>query len=210
MIQIKPRMQPSTAYFPRPRRHKPPQTQWGCVGFLARCLFAVIHFSYHFLILLALLVGLALFWLPIISEYKGAIEAEISDYLGSPVTIGNIIIKRENNKAHWTLKNIQLYDQHGEKTLMRLNELHFSLDHIESLRTTRFQPEKVTVKGGYLTIIQAPNGSVRVDGLKLPPPGFNSGAGRNSGLILDLQAINIHWINKKTNKALHFENNHLH
>lgn len=202
--------QTSTYLNPVNRRKKTHyREQFGCIGFLARCLFGVLHFTYHVMILMILLIGLALFWLPIIGEYKEAIEEEISDYLGSPVTIGKILFKAEKNKPHWIFKNIQLHDQQGKKTLIRLNEFSFSLDHIESLRTIRFQPEKVTAKGGYLTVVQARNGDLRVDGLKLPLPGFNSGAGRNTGLILDLQDIDLHWINEKNKKALAFNHNHL-
>jgi len=202
--------QTSTYLNPVNRRKKEhDREQFGCIGFLARCLFGVLHFTYHVIILIILLLVLALFWLPIIGEFKGAIEEEISDYLGSPVTIGKILFKTEKNKSHWVFKNIQLHDQQGKKALMRLNEFSFSLDHIESLRTVRFQPEKVSAKGGHLTLIQAPNGDLRVDGLKLPLPGFNSGAGRNTALILDLQAIDVHWINEKNKKSLAFNHNHL-
>lgn len=179
-------------------------------GFIFGILFNILHFFYHLFVLSVVVIGLSMFWLPIIAEYKYAIELEISDYLGAPVSIEAVLFDPQHNKPYWILKNIRLKDPSARITLMHLDELSLSLDPIESLRTIRFQPDKITAKGGYFSVVQDEEGVFRVDGLKLPLRGFNSGAGRNTGLVFDFQDVDINWLNEKTYQQLIFANTRLH
>jgi uncharacterized protein (TIGR02099 family) len=178
-------------------------------GFVFHIAFSVLHFFYHLFILAIVIIGLSNFWLPLIAEFKYAIEQEVSSYLDAPVSFEKVLFNRDREDPQWTFKNIRLQDKSKKDTLIELEKLTVSLDLIESLRTIRLQPEKVTGTGGYFSVIQDEQGVFRVDGLKLPLKGFNSGAGRNTALELDLSGVDIHWLNEKDKRQLDFKNTQL-
>jgi uncharacterized protein (TIGR02099 family) len=178
-------------------------------GFVFQIAFNILHFFYHLFILAIIIIGLSNFWLPLIAEFKYAIEQEASSYLDAPVSFEEVLFNSDTEDPQWLFKNIRLQDKDKEKTLIELEKLTVSLDLIESLRTIRLQPDKVIGDGGHFSVIQDKQGVFRVDGLKLPLKGFNSGAGRNTALELDLAGVDIHWINEESNRRIDFNDTRL-
>ena len=83
------------------------------------------------LILLAVFTLVARFGLPFVSDYKSSIEARVSDYLQSPVVIGELDMRWTGLGPILSAENVSVIE--SEQRQVTVDELLIDLDVLRSL-----------------------------------------------------------------------------
>lgn len=174
-------------------------------GFVVRLTYLLLTFFFHLAIFLVALVGLANYWLPMVGDYKGLLEKELSDFVGNQISIGNIRVDRNSESPRWIMEDLQLTEPSGQAPI-RIQQLELSLDVRESLRTLRLQPAEIWMKGVEFTLHQdTPEGMPQVQGLHFPLPGQKNTAldiERQSPIRIDINGGNVQWVDTTNHRSM--------
>lgn len=173
-------------------------------GFIIRLTYLLLTFFFHLAIFLVALVGLANFWLPMVDDYKGILEKELSDFVGNRISIGSIRVDRDSEDPRWIMENLQLTEASGQSPI-HIQKLALTLDLRESLRTLRLQPADVQLEGVEFVLRQDSEGLPIVEGLQFPLPGQKNSAlniERKSPIRVDINGGFVHWMDTVNNRTL--------
>ncbi len=173
-------------------------------GLVARLLCFTLTLFFHVTVGLVALIGLANFSFPLVNDYKGLIEKEISTFLGNAVTIGNIRVDRTSAIPRWLVSDLQLAESSGDVPI-HIQQVALILDWYESLRTLRLQPADIEVQGAEFTLRQAKNALPDVQGLKFPLPGLKNTVlktERKSPIRVAVKQSFVHWMDIANRRTL--------
>ena len=173
-------------------------------GFVVRLTYLLLTFFFHLAIFLVALVGLAHYWFPMVDDYKGILEKELSDFVGNQVSIGQIRVDRDSEEPHWIIENLQLTEPDGYSPI-QIQQLTLSLDWQESLRTLRLQPGEVQLEGVEFVLRQRPDELPEVRGLSFPLPGQKNTAldiERKSPIRVSINGGYVHWEDDASSRSL--------
>lgn len=173
-------------------------------GFVVRLTYLLLTFFFHLAIFLVALVGLANFWLPMVDDYKGILEKELSDFVGNQISIGSIRVDRDSEDPRWIMENLQLTEPSGQSPI-HIQQLALTLDLRESLRTLRLQPAEIQLEGVEFVLRQEAEGLPTVEGLQFPLPGQKNSAlniERKSPIRVDINGGYVHWMDTVNNRTL--------
>ena len=123
------------------------------------------------LILLAVFTLVARFGLPLVSDYKSNIEARVSDYLQSPVVIGELDVRWTGLGPILSAENVSVIE--SEQRQVTVDELLIDVDVLRSL--TRGTPviNEMTLVGTDLAIETTREGEVLMHGMETVPGRFS-------------------------------------
>jgi len=116
--------------------------------------------------------------LPDIGEYRGEIEAWVSNYMGYPVVIHSINATWHGWTPHLELTNIDLLNKAGTQPITHFKSAQISINPIATILKRQFIPKRLMVSGFNLSIALLSNGAIYVEGIKLENPEINQ-ANRN-------------------------------
>lgn len=165
-------------------------------GFVLRLTYLLLTLFFHLAIFLVALVGLANFWLPMVEDYKGLLEKELSDFVGNRVSIGQIRVDRDSQDPRWILEDLQLIEP-SDQSPIHIQQLALTLDWRESLRTLRLQPADIELEGVEFTLRQEADALPTVQGLSFPLPGQKNTAlniERQSPIRISINGGSVHWM----------------
>lgn len=171
---------------------------------LVRLIYSLLTSFFHIAIFLVALVGLANFWLPLVDDYKGILEQEISGFLGNQVTIGSIEVDRNSESPRWIVHDLQLAEPSGEVPI-HIQQLALGIDWEESLRTLRLQPADVQLEGVEFILRQTAQGLPDVQGLTFPLPGQKNTAlnvERQSPIRVTINGGYVNWMDTTNHRTL--------
>ena len=129
---------------------------------------ATRHLIFWSLILIALgMSGLRLF-LSKADSYKSQLSERVSEYVGTPVTIGHIRARMRGFSPELVLSDIDVSPQFSSaKSDIELKEIRLGLDLLDTLISgDPMSTSWVTLVGVKLSIIRKPDGSFAIAGLK--------------------------------------------
>ncbi|UOG91430.1 MAG: hypothetical protein L3K52_14690 [Candidatus Thiothrix sulfatifontis] len=173
-------------------------------GFVLRLTYLLLTFFFHWAILLVALVGLAHLWLPMVDDYKGILEQELSSFVGNPISIGQIRVDRDSEALRWVLEDLQLTDASGQSPI-QIRQLSLTVDWRESLRTLRLQPADIVLEGVEFILRQEANALPEVQGLRFPLPGQKNTAlniERQSPIRISINSGFVHWMDATNHRTL--------
>lgn len=171
---------------------------------IARLLCLTLTLCLHIIIGLVALIGLVNFGFPLVNDYKGLIEKEISAFLGNTVTIGAIRADRNSETPRWIVSDLQLTDPSGNIPI-HIQQLTLTLDWQESLRTLRLQPADINVQGMEFILRQEKNALPTIQGLKFPLPGLKNTAlniERKTPIRINIEHSFVHWMDISNHRTL--------
>lgn len=174
-------------------------------GFVLRLTYLLLTFLFHWAIVLVALVGLAHLWLPMVDDYKGILEHELSRFVGNSISIGQIRVDHDSEELRWVLDNLQLTDDTSGQSPIQIRQLSLSVDWRESLRTLRLQPADIVLEGVEFVLRQEANSLPEVQGLRFPLPGQKNTAlniERQSPIRISINSGFVHWMDVTNRRAL--------
>jgi hypothetical protein len=140
-------------------------------GFVLRLTYLLLTFLFSFgLFFWWRWWGLAQLWLPLVDDYKGILEEELSSFIGNPISIGQIRVDSDGDDMLWVLENLQLTERSGQSPI-QIRQLALTVDWRESLRTLRLQPAEIRLEGVEFILRQQANALPDIQGLTFPLPG---------------------------------------
>jgi uncharacterized protein (TIGR02099 family) len=107
--------------------------------------------------------------LPFASDYRVEAERRVSDYLGQPVHINRLEARLEVLSPTLVLKDVQLFDKSGRRSIARFSEIRVGVALLDSLLAGAPVMERMEVVGSNLTVERLKDGSFRVRGLARDP-----------------------------------------
>lgn len=173
-------------------------------GFVLRLTYLLLTFLFDWAIFLVALVGLAHLWLPMIDDYKGILEQELSSFVGNQISIGQIRVDHDSEEWRWVLENLQLTEASGQAPI-QIRQLSLTVDWRESLRTLRLQPADIVLEGVEFILRQEANALPDVQGLHFPLPGQKNTAlniERQSPIRVSINSGFVHWMDVTNHRAL--------
>lgn len=173
-------------------------------GFVLRLTYLLLTWFFHAAIFAVALVGLANFWMPLLADYKGVLEKELSGFVGNSVSIGEIRVDRDSETPRWILSNLHLTEDSGYAPI-HIEQLALSLDWRESLRTLRLQPADIELRGVEFILRQQGDALPDVQGLSFPLPGQKNTAlnvERQSALRISINGGFVHWMDATNHRTL--------
>ncbi|WML90873.1 DUF3971 domain-containing protein [Thiothrix lacustris] len=173
-------------------------------GFVLRLTYLLLTFFFHWAIFLVALVGLAQLWLPMVNDYKGILEAELSGFVGNQINIGQIRVDSDGDDLLWVIDNLQLTEPSGESPIF-IRQLALTLDWRESLRTLRLQPAEVKLEGVEFILRQSANELPDIQGLRFPLPGQKNtvlNIERQSPIRISINSGFVHWMDVVNHRTL--------
>ncbi|MDQ5770405.1 YhdP family phospholipid transporter [Thiothrix subterranea] len=174
-------------------------------GFVLRLTYLLLTFLFHWAIFLVALVGLAHLWLPMVDDYKGILEQELSSFVGNPISIGQIRVDHDSEDLRWVLENLQLTDDTSGQSPIQIRQLSLTVDWRESLRTLRLQPADIVLEGVEFILRQEANALPEVQGLRFPLPGQKNTAlniERQSPIRISINSGFVHWMDVTNHRTL--------
>jgi uncharacterized protein (TIGR02099 family) len=173
-------------------------------GFVVRLVYLLLTVFFHVAIFAVALVGLANFWFPLVGDYKGLLEQEMSSFLGNQVSIGLIRVDRNSESPRWIIQDLQLVEPSGEVPI-HIRQLALTLDWRESLRTLRLQPAEIQLEGVEFTLNQGKQDLPDVQGLRFPLPGQKNTVldiERKSPMRVMIDGGSVHWVDTVNHRSL--------
>ena len=173
-------------------------------GFVLRLSYLLLTFFFHWAIFLVALVGFAQLWLPMVNDYKGILEAELSDFVGNQINIGQIRVDSDGDDLLWVIDNLQLTEPSGESPIF-IRQLALTLDWRESLRTLRLQPAEVKLEGVEFILRQKANELPDIQGLRFPLPGQKNtvlNVERQSPIRISINSGFVYWMDVANHRTL--------
>ena len=138
----------------------------------ARPLVRLCHIFFGtMLILLAVFTLVARFGLPFVSDYKSSIEARVSDYLQSPVVIGELDMRWTGLGPILSAENVSVIE--SEQRQVTVDELLIDLDVLRSLIRGTPVINEMTLVGTDLAIETTRDGEVKMHGMETVPGRFS-------------------------------------
>ena len=172
-------------------------------GVVLRIAYLLLSFFFHWAIFLVALVGLVQLWLPMVNDYKGILEAELSDFVGNQINIGQIRVDNDGDDLLWVIDNLQLTEPSGESPIF-IRQVALTVDWRESLRTLRLQPADVKLEGVEFILRHQANALPDIQGLTFPLPGQKNTAlniERQSPIRISINSGFVYWqdaVNRRT------------
>ena len=83
-------------------------------GFWLSLTHEILALVFNTFVLLIAIIGLVLYWLPAIDDYKWLIEREVSSYVGNQVKIDKIRVNHGDGAPTWSLEGVHLIEANGE------------------------------------------------------------------------------------------------
>lgn len=173
-------------------------------GFVLRLTYLLLTFFFHLAIFLVALVGLAHFWLPMVGDYKEVLEKELSSFVGSQISIGQIRVDPDSESPRWIMENLQLTEADGYSPI-HIQQLALTLDWRESLRTLRLQPADIQLEGVEFALYQQSGSLPEVRGLRFPLPGQKNttlNIERKSPIRISVNGGYVHWTDAASHRTL--------
>ncbi|SEA34014.1 TIGR02099 family protein [Thiothrix caldifontis] len=173
-------------------------------GFVLRLTYLLLTFFFHWAIFLVALVGLAQLWLPLVDDYKGILEEELSSFIGNPISIGQIRVDSDGDDMLWVLENLQLTERSGQSPI-QIRQLALTVDWRESLRTLRLQPAEIRLEGVEFILRQQANALPDIQGLTFPLPGQKNtvlNIERQSPIRISINSGFVHWMDVTNHRTL--------
>lgn len=133
----------------------------------------LVHFSYHSLkrLLILLIVSLGLLVIlgrllaPMTAQYRAEVEQWSSDLLGQPITVDRLRGDWRGLGPVLVLYDLQLIDPERNKPTLYLSEVRVALDLLSSLRQLTPVVRKVTFVSPRLRVIRQASGAITVGNL---------------------------------------------
>ncbi|MBO0615202.1 YhdP family phospholipid transporter [Thiothrix fructosivorans] len=173
-------------------------------GFVLRLTYLLLTFFFHWAIFLVALFGLAQLWLPMVNDYKGILESELSDFVGNQINIGQIRVDSDGDGLLWVLENLQLTEPSGQSPI-QIRQLALTVDWRESLRTLRLQPAEIKLEGVEFILRQQANALPDIQGLRFPLPGQKNtvlNIERQSPIRISINSGFVHWMDETNHRSL--------
>jgi len=118
------------------------------------------------IVIAGVLIGAARLLLPRVSEYRGELEAMVSEQLGRPVHIGGLGASWHGLGPRLVLQDVTLADPRSGETALALARVELGLAWRESLRAWALRPGRVTLVGAALLVKRRSDGSIAIEGLE--------------------------------------------
>lgn len=173
-------------------------------GFALRLTYLLLTFFFHWAIFLVALVGLAQLWLPMVNDYKGILESELSSFVGNQINIGQIRVDSDGDGLLWVIENLQLTEPSGQSPI-QIRKLALTVDWRESLRTLRLQPAEIKLEGVEFILRQKANALPDIQGLSFPLPGQKNtvlNIERQSPIRISINSGFVHWMDVTNHRSL--------
>lgn len=116
------------------------------------------------LILIAVLSATVRLGLPLLAGYKGEVETRVSEYLKSPVDIGELSLRWKGFGPLLHAQSVAVLE--SEQRQVTLDELLIDLNLFKSLMRGAPVINELTLVGANLAIEADTNGSLRVHGME--------------------------------------------
>lgn len=112
----------------------------------------------------AVLLTVARLFLPFVEDYRAEAEQILSEQAGRPVRIAALHAEWSGFGPRLRLADVSLYDDKGERVLMRVSEVRLGIDLFASMLNKDFVPSSVTISGVNLSLKRHFDGSISVHG----------------------------------------------
>jgi uncharacterized protein YhdP len=168
----------------------------------------ILALIFNTFVLLIAIIGLVLYWLPAIDDYKWLIEREVSAYVGNQVKVDKIRVNHGEGAPTWSLEGVHLIEANGDSPI-HIKKLTLGFDWQESLRTLQAQPSVVEVDGVELVLRQGKD-IPDLKGLEFPLPGQQTSVintTRQTPIRVQVKNGVLHWQGAK-GQELTLENTH--
>lgn len=149
------------------------------------------------IILSAVAIGVIRLLLPIAEGYRVEAQEMASELLGQPVRIAGLSARWRGFGPELVLKDVQLMDHEGDRSLLNLTEVHVGIGLIDTLRSGSISPREIAFYGARLLIKHRSDGAVLVTGLEgLSQNGEAGGALLFLPFRLALRESELYWENQ--------------
>jgi len=106
--------------------------------------------------------------MPALNQYRGDIEAWISEFVGQNVRISEISGEWRGLSPKLVVKDVRLMDATDTRPLMRFREAYIGLDFYSSLKKWQLEPGSLTVVGAKLLVSRDRDGRIAIEGFAVP------------------------------------------
>lgn len=114
---------------------------------------------------LAVLLSIARMLSPLVADQREEIESRLSKALSQPVQIQKIAVHWHQFRPVLVGEQVVIFNDARTKPLLKVNELSVSLNVLQSLLHGQFILGTLRISGANLTLEQAVNGDIRINGV---------------------------------------------
>lgn len=149
------------------------------------------------LALMAIAVSGLRLLMPLVEDYRGELEARLSQMLGQPVSIATLDASWQGFEPLLVLEQVELLSDDRSRSLLRFDSAKIGVDLWASLSQARFVPGTLIISGAQIHLSRHADGRISIASL---PAATNNRTQRNhlgewllSRRLLELQDSELHW-----------------
>lgn len=116
------------------------------------------------IILVGVVVAIARLGLPLVADYRAEVEQRLQQELGVSLSIGAVEADWHGLYPQLRVQQLALYDDQGEPTGVRFEQMHITLDVWASLRHWQLQPADLELSGSRFEVIRDLDGRIGLRG----------------------------------------------
>lgn len=117
------------------------------------------------LIVLALSVTVIRIMIPSVPAYRQDLQDWLTEYLGHPVSIENLVVKLNGLDVIIKISKAQILSKDGTTELFQLQDLRVSVDTVEAIKKMKIEPETIDLIGLDISVERDLNGKFVLQGL---------------------------------------------
>ncbi len=135
--------------------------------FYKKLLPRIAEVSIAILVLLAILIGIARFFLPYVDRYHSNFEDWASTITHHPVKIEKVNASWKGLYPIFSLEQVEVFDANKTTRLLQVTQVRVGINLLASLITWQFKPSLLHLTGTHLSVRQIDPHTLEVNGIKL-------------------------------------------
>jgi len=143
------------------------------------------------LVLMAAAITTARWFAPRVADYRNEVQGWVSQYLGQPVTIGDIGMVWYGWGPEVRLHQVRITQLDG--ATLEFDQAHVEFDLIEIFTTATFEPTAMSVVGTQLVVERSSDGSIALEGIEVSSESDISLGWLLSRDAIKLRNAELHW-----------------
>ncbi|MDZ4262953.1 MAG: DUF3971 domain-containing protein, partial [Pseudomonadota bacterium] len=119
-------------------------------------------------VFLAIIISAARLLLPLLDNYRHALEQTVSSAVGQPVVIGDLKVGWHGLGPRLELSEVRLLDPSGVNVLLSFNTAYVDISALQSIYQRQLEFGDLTLAGVTLNVVRRADGEYAIEGVNLP------------------------------------------